>query len=94
MLVYNVYKLDKVKKAHHHARLMDLDKAQVHFQSSGMAKIPFLIDVSQKTTVRLAKPQTYCCARVQGKGCHFQKSRTHPGVLGSAGPPSYTLPFF
>jgi len=35
--------------------LVDLLKAQVHFQSSGVTEIPFLIDVSQKTTARLAK---------------------------------------
>lgn len=65
--------------------LVDLLMTQVHFQSSGMAKIPFLIEVSQKTTARHAKSQTDLCARVQRKGCHFLKPRTHPGALGSAG---------
>lgn len=52
--------------------LVDLLKAQVNFQSSDVAKIHFLIDVSQKKPARLAKFQTDLCARVQGKGCQYQ----------------------
>lgn len=34
---------------------VDLLKAQVRFQSSGLAKVHFIIDVTQQTTARLAK---------------------------------------
>lgn len=64
--------------------VVDLLKAQVHFQSSGLAKVHFLINVTKKTTARLAKSWSFLCARLQRKGCHSWKCGTCPGALGSA----------
>lgn len=51
--------------------LVDLLMTRVHFQSSSMAKIPFLIEVSQKTTADMPNPKLTYVLEYKGRAATF-----------------------